>query len=200
MLISLKQKIAVGKSKKITAYDFDEENEVHWLGYESGNIKRLHMGLGEQGRTEIKSNENLAGSGKERVALLQWNKRHQKLLSLDAAGLMVVWIEHKGSFVQEMINQSESNRIKLVSWSTSNSLIALVLEDNEVIMGTVEGERVWSLKVDVKVEFLQWLENDETLVLADRQGSLVAVEISSADIFGEFGILEENEDSQSEGK
>lgn len=64
----------------------------------------------------------------------------------------------------------------------------------------MEGERVWSIKAEIEVVFLQWLEDDKTLVLSDALGNIVSIEVSSADVFGEFGLFdvetENNKDSQ----
>lgn len=77
----------------------------------------------------IARNENLSMTNQDQrtVEFLKWNKRYKKLLSLDGSGLMIVWVEHKGKIVQEMINQSEQDRIKLVTWSRNDTLIILVL-------------------------------------------------------------------------
>lgn len=61
------------------------------------------------------------------------------------------------------------------------------------MLGTVEGERMWSVKIDIRIVFLSWIENDETLVATSKDGEIVAIEVKTAEIFGEFGILEDNE-------
>lgn len=41
MRISEGNKISTGKKKIITAYDFDYKNDLHAIGYSSGDIKIL---------------------------------------------------------------------------------------------------------------------------------------------------------------
>lgn len=39
-----------------------------------------------------------------------------------------------------MVNKSDKNKIIIAQWSLNNSLIVIVLDNNEIIVGTVEGE------------------------------------------------------------
>ena len=55
---------------------------------------------------------------------------------------------------------------------------------------------MWSIKIDIRIVSLSWIENDETLVAINKDGEIVAIEVKTAEIFGEFGILEENESNK----
>ena len=48
---------------------------------------------------------------------------------------------------------------------------------------------MWSVKIDIRIVSLSWIENDETLVAINKDGEIVAIEVKTAEIFGEFGIL-----------
>lgn len=116
---------------------------------------------------EIARHLNLLEGHSNQMVQIQWNQRHEKLLSLDEDGLMIVWVQREGDFLKEMVNKSERQKITYASWSNNGQLIVIVLDKREVILGTVEGERLWSLKVGSDIEFLQWLENDQTLAMMD---------------------------------
>lgn len=91
-----------------------------------------------------------------------------------------------------MVNKSEQNTITLAQWSSNDRYILIVLDGQEVILGTVEGERMWSVRTDIKIVFQSWIENDETVVAISREGEIVAIEVKTSEVFGEFGILEDN--------
>lgn len=113
---------------------------------------------------------------------------------------MIIWSEFNGEFVEEMVNKSEQNKITLAWWSSNDRYILIVLDEQEIILGTVEGERMWSVKTDLRIVFQSWIENDETIVAISKEGEIVAIEMKTAEIFGEFGILEENDASKGSDK
>ncbi len=50
---------------------------------------------------------------------------------------MIVWADFGEGFQEEMVNQSEENKIKFAQWSTNDSYIVICLENNEIILGSV---------------------------------------------------------------
>ncbi len=46
-----------------------------------------------------------------------------------------------------MVNQSEENKIIFAQWSTNDNYIVICLDNNEMILGSVLGERLWSIKI-----------------------------------------------------
>lgn len=88
----------------------------------------------------------------------------------------------------------------MAQWSSNDRYILIVLDGQEVILGTVEGERMWSVRTDIRIVFQSWIENDETVVAISKEGEIVAIEVKSSEVFGEFGILEDNLANKESGK
>lgn len=59
---------------------------------------------------------------------------------------------------------------------------------------------MWAVKTDFKIVFQSWIENDETVVAISKEGEIVAIEVKTAEIFGEFGILEDNQTNKDSEK
>lgn len=75
---------------------------------------------------EIVTNENLNDAHSAPIKILSWNTQHEKLLSLDEEGLMVVWTESDDIFEEEMINQSEDDPIEISQWSKLGNYILIL--------------------------------------------------------------------------
>lgn len=101
-------KIFLGQHRLVTAISYDHLNQIFALGFESGGLKllKLEETLNENNTytLEIVTNENLNDAHSAPIKILSWNTQHEKLLSLDEEGLMVVWTESDDIFEEEMIN------------------------------------------------------------------------------------------------
>lgn len=179
----------------MTSISYDHENEIFALGFESGGIKllRLEEKLNEKlvNQIEIIMNENLNEAHQAPITTLSWNVQHEKLLSLDSQGLMIIWTENEDSFEEEMINQSESDQIMIAHWSKLGNFILILFQSGNMILGNVEGERLWSRKIELEVKFIDWAENDKTIVLSDFNGELIALETASSETFAEYDVSQE---------
>ena len=51
-------------------------------------------------------NNNLKKNHENEIKILSWNTQHEKLLSLDTNGLMIIWTDVNDDFEEEMINES----------------------------------------------------------------------------------------------
>ncbi len=72
-----------------------------------------------------------------------WNEGHQKLTSSDQYGLIIVWMLYKGSWYEEMINNRNKSVVKGMAWNGDGQKICIVYEDGAVIVGSVDGNRIW---------------------------------------------------------
>ena len=60
------------------------------------------------------------------IKILSWNTQHEKLLSLDNQGLMIIWNEGDDGFEEEMINQSETDPITIAQWSKLGNYVLIL--------------------------------------------------------------------------
>ena len=78
-----------------------------------------------------------------RAKVVGWNEGHQKLTSSDQYGLIIVWMLYKGSWYEEMINNRNKSVVKGMAWNGDGQKICIVYEDGAVIVGSVDGNRIW---------------------------------------------------------
>jgi WD repeat-containing protein 35 len=55
---------------------------------------------------------------------------------------------HKGHWFEEMINNRNKSTVKDMKWSAQGEKICIVYEDGAVIVGSVEGNRLWGKELD----------------------------------------------------
>lgn len=75
--------------------------------------------------------------------MIQWNDQYQKLTTSDEQGLIIVWMMHKGHWFEEMINNRNKSVVTDMKWTPNGEKIGIVYEDGAVIVGSVEGTRLW---------------------------------------------------------
>ena len=57
------------------------------------------------------------------------------------------WVNNskKGSWYEEMINNRNKSVVRGMAWNTDGQRICIVYEDGAVIVGSVDGNRIWPL-------------------------------------------------------
>ena len=196
------KQILVGKDRQVSSLTFDQNSDILALGFENGLIKliKFEETQNEQNEFEIIMNEKLKHSHKNSIQTLSWNSNYGKLLSVDNNGLMIVWTENEETFVEEMVNESDKKKIKFAQWSKNGNFVLIILEGGGAILGNVDGERIWSKEVDIEIEFLDWIENDKTIVLSDKKGDLIALDTKSSELFAEYDVSQEQTTNESQKK
>lgn len=66
-----------------------------------------------------------------------------KLTTADTNGKIVVWINHDGAWYEEMVNKRDNTIITGMKWSSDGQHICIIYNDGVVILGSLEGNRVW---------------------------------------------------------
>lgn len=64
---------------------------------------------------------------------------------------MIIWTETDEIFEEEMINQSEEDPIVISQWSKQGNYILILFESGNIILGNVEGDRIWNKELEIKV-------------------------------------------------
>ncbi|XP_039765070.1 WD repeat-containing protein 35 isoform X2 [Pararge aegeria] len=130
------------------------------LKLESGGSGNLSMNLSLEGHT-----------GKVCVAI--WNEVFQKLTTSDEHGVIIVWMLYKGSWYEEMINNRNKSTVTSMAWGSDGQKICIAYEDGAVIVGSVDGSRVWGK--DIKgpgLRAVQWSPDNSLLLFALSNGEL----------------------------
>lgn len=127
-------------------------------------------------------NQNLQGhSGKTprephsvvgQIQVIQWNDSYHKLTTSDEQGLIIVWMMHKNHWFEEMINNRNKSYVTDMKWSPNGEKIGIVYEDGAVIVGSVEGNRLWGKELKINLDFIEWSPDGRTILFATPSGEV----------------------------
>lgn len=134
------------------------------------------------------------------VICLAWNPHYRKLTSSDENGMIIVWMLHKGMWYEEMINNRNKSVVKDMKWTSDGKKICIIYEDGAVIVGSVDGNRIWGKELSLTLRLVEWspdsrsimfASGDLDLILYDSDGSKIknmALSVSEADARSELVV------------
>lgn len=67
------------------------------------------------------------------VVVVTWNANYRKLTSSDQHGLIIVWMLHKGTWWEEMINNRNKSVVKDMRWTGDGQKICIIYEDGVAV-------------------------------------------------------------------
>ncbi|KAK0405878.1 hypothetical protein QR680_018247 [Steinernema hermaphroditum] len=115
------------------------------------------------GTTNLETNQSLEGHSGI-VNIVAWNEIYQKLTTSDSNGLIIVWMIHQDQWYEEMINNRNKSTVVDMAWSYDGQRIAIAYEDGQVIVGSCDGNRLWSKEINGNLAKVCW-SPDSTLLL-----------------------------------
>ena len=98
------------------------------------------------------------------VMCATWNPQFRKLTTSDESGLIIVWMVHKNAWYEEMINNRNKSVVRDMKWTSDGRKICIVYEDGAVIVGSVDGNRLWGKELSLPLRFVEW-SPDNKLIL-----------------------------------
>ena len=116
------------------------------------------------------------------VMCVTWNANYRKLTTSDQNGLIIVWMLHKGVWFEEMINNRNKSVVRAMKWTADGQKICIVYEDGAVIVGSVDGNRLWGKDLTCGLTNVEWspdanyilfVTSDSELHMYDVMGSKV---------------------------
>lgn len=131
---------------------------------------KLESGKG-QGGGALSMNQNLQGHSGE-VQVIRWNDSYQKLTTSDSTGLIIVWMMHKNHWYEEMINNRNKSLVADMRWTPNGDKIGIVYEDGAVIVGSVEGNRLWGKELKQNLSFIEWSPDSRTMLFGLPDGTI----------------------------
>ncbi|XP_071440698.1 WD repeat-containing protein 35 [Hetaerina americana] len=188
MFIYLSKKIAIPNSTQINCLAWNKECGFITCGGEDGMLKVLKLDSGKDSKVKglaapsnLSMNQTLEGHSGQ-IQVVAWNEHHQKLTSSDQNGLIIVWMLYKGAWYEEMINNRNKSVVKGMSWNFDGQKICIVYEDGAVIVGSVDGNRIWGKDVKGKpLSGVEWSPDGKILLF-----SVVGGEVHAYDNQGNF--------------
>lgn len=164
MFIYLSKKIAIPNNAKLHSLSWNMDQGWIACGGEKGMLKVLKLesqagkdskAKGVAAPSNLSMNQTLEGHNGA-VVCSTWNSSYRKLTTSDENGLIIVWMLHKGMWFEEMINNRNRSVVKDMSWTADGQKICIVYKDGAVIVGSVDGNRLWGKELKHDLQFVQW--------------------------------------------
>ncbi|XP_078204572.1 WD repeat-containing protein 35 isoform X6 [Callithrix jacchus] len=191
MFFYLTKKIAIPDKVKLKCISWNKEQGFIACGGEGGLLKVLKLETqtddtkwrGLAAPSNLSMNQNLEGHSGS-VQVVTWNEQYQKLTTSDENGLIIVWMFYKGTWIEEMINNRNKSVVRSMSWNADGQKICIVYEDGAVIVGSVDGNRIWGKELKgIQLCHVSWSADSKVLLFGMANG-----EIHIYDNFGNFVI------------
>ncbi|GBG63808.1 hypothetical protein CBR_g39592 [Chara braunii] len=188
MFVYLSKKIAIPNGVKLRSVAWNSEQGWIACGGDSGLLKVLKLESGPardakaSGRkggataaggagaaNNLSMNQTLEGHNGA-VVVVQWNENYRKLTTSDQYGLIIVWMLHKGMWFEEMINNRNKSVVKDMKWTSDGQKICIVYEDGAVIVGSVDGNRLWGKELPLQLALVEWSPDGRLILFCTLEG------------------------------
>lgn len=185
MYLYLSKKIAIPNN--VNLYSLEWNSDHGWLacGGENGLLKVLKMEAvtpantsstrneprGIAAPTNLTMNQTLEGHSSA-VICSSWNANYRKLTTSDASGLIIVWMMHRGVWVEEMINNRHKSVVTDMKWNPDGQKICIIYEDGAVIVGGVDGNRIWGKELSNELALVEWSPDSRHLLIITKEYQL----------------------------
>ena len=105
--------------------------------------------------------------------MVTWNEEHNRLTSSDQNGLIIVWQLNKGMWIEEKINNRNKSVVRHMKWNSDGSKICIVYDDGAVIVGTVQGGRIWGKELKgLSLTHVQWSPDSKVILFGHSKGEV----------------------------
>ncbi|CAN8003269.1 unnamed protein product [Ixodes pacificus] len=179
MFIYLSKKIAIPNNTRIQCLAWNKDQGYIACGGDNGLLKVLKLETEKDGKvrglaapSNLSMNQTLEGHGGV-VQVVTWNSQFQKLTSSDQNGLIIVWMLYKGSWYEEMINNRNKSVVRGMAWSADGQKICIVYDDGAVIVGSVDGNRIWGKELkNLHLFLVEWSADGRFLLFGLQNGEV----------------------------
>ncbi|KAJ8290228.1 hypothetical protein GJAV_G00010260 [Gymnothorax javanicus] len=180
MFIYLSKKIAIPNNTRLKCVSWNKDQGFIACGGEDGLLKVLKLDSqtddaklrGLAAPSNLSMNQTLEGHSGA-VQVVTWNEQYQKLTTSDQNGLIIVWMLYKGSWYEEMINNRNKSVVRSMSWNADGQKICIVYEDGAVIVGSVDGNRIWGKELKgIQLAHVAWSPDSKILLFGMANGEI----------------------------
>lgn len=151
---------------------FIDDGMLKVLKLEQAAVSTTQQKGGLAAPSNLSMNQTLEGH-KASIQVVVWNETQQKLTTSDQDGVIMVWMMYKGSFFEEMTNDRKKSTVRGMAWTSDGQKICIVYEDGAVIVGSVDGNRLWGKELkNTSLSAVQWSPDNRLLLFAIRNGEV----------------------------
>jgi len=141
-------------------------------GCDKGVLKVMKVEGGKaMAGSNLSASQSLSGHSSG-VRVVVWNEIYKKLTSSDENGLIIVWVLHKGHWFEEMINNRKKSVVRDMKWTSNGEKIGIAYEDGAVIVGSVEGNRLWGKELTHQLTHIEWAPDGKTILFGTPKGEV----------------------------
>lgn len=178
MFVYLSKKIAIPHNLALQVVAWNSAQGWIACGGESGLLKVLKLESSSESpakpggaQSNLSMNQTLEGH-QGNIMVITWNESFRKLTTSDQNGLIIVWMLHRGIWFEEMINNRNRSVVRDMKWSTDYQKICIVYEDGAVIVGTVDGQRLWGKEIKTQLAFVEWSPDGKNILFCTLNGEV----------------------------
>ncbi|XP_054722053.1 WD repeat-containing protein 35-like [Uloborus diversus] len=182
----MSKKIALPKSISMKSIAWNKTEGYIACGGDGGVLKvlklesRKEMVASVVSSSSLSTNQSLEGHAGT-VSFVQWNEAYQKLTSCDTNGFIMVWMEHKGIWYEEMVNNRQKSLVRGMAWNHDGQKIAITYDDGVIIVGSVDGNRIWGKELKaLNLTCVEWSPDGRLLLLGCSNGEVHMYEFGGA--------------------
>lgn len=154
MFIYLRKKISIPHGVKVS--DVSWNKAQGWIacgggtllagcsltGAENGLLKVIKLDTPKGSGSKASPNQTLEGH-EGTVRLVRWNENYRRLTTTDENGLIFVWMMYQNGWYEDMRNDRQASYVPDMAWSPDGKKICIIYADGAIVLGSVEGDRLW---------------------------------------------------------
>ncbi|CAG7816899.1 unnamed protein product [Allacma fusca] len=196
MFAYLSKKLEMPYGSNVVSVAWSTSGGFLACGCDTGLIKVLKIEVVEQEQengkpkgylaapTNISKNQTLEGHTAS-ISAIAWNQKQNKLTTTDVKGLTIVWKFCRNSWCEEMVHNREGFAVTDLSWSNCGKKVCIIYRDGGVMVGSVEGSRIWgsdSIVEDSTLTGVSWSPSGSQVLFAVSNGEIL--------VYSQDGTLE----------
>uniref|UniRef100_H3CMI1 WD repeat-containing protein 35 n=1 Tax=Tetraodon nigroviridis TaxID=99883 RepID=H3CMI1_TETNG len=182
MFIYLSKKIAIPNNIHLKCVSWSRDQGFISCGGDDGLLRVLKLETqtddarlkGLAAPSNLSMNQTLEGHSGS-VQVITWNEQYEKLTTSDQNGLIIVWMLYKaeGAWYEEMMNNRNKSVVRSMRWNTDGQKICIVYEDGVVILGSVDGNRLWVKELKgYQLAHVAWSPDSKILLFGMASGEV----------------------------
>lgn len=142
------------------------------------------------------------------VTIVRWNHHLDKIATCDSSGTVIVWRNHSGRSIMELVN-NRGVAISDFQWSNDGNKVLIAYIDGYVLVGTAYGRRIWARQLNLgsfvtspnhaqssKLLSSTWSPDDSRIVVGSSIGELIELDaihggtlVSTTEVLPGIGII-----------
>ncbi len=142
------------------------------------------------------------------VTIARWNQHLDKIATCDSSGTVIVWRNHSGRSIMELVN-NRGVAISDFQWSYDGNKVLIAYSDGYVLVGTAYGRRIWARQLNLgsfvtspnlsqpsKLLSSTWSPDDSRIVVGSSIGELIELDaihggtlVSTTEVLPGIGII-----------